>query len=35
MCLAKSDPDIWRGGAGLLLDGIELRDPADGLFGNR
>lgn len=25
---------IWREASGLFLDGIELRDPADGLFGN-
>jgi hypothetical protein len=25
---------VWRGASGLLLDGIELRDPADGLFGD-
>ena len=32
MCLAKFDPYIWRRASGLFLDGIELRDPADGLF---
>lgn len=26
---------IWREASGLLLDGIELRDPGDGLFGDR
>ena len=25
---------VWRRPSGLLLDGIELRDPADGLFGD-
>jgi hypothetical protein len=33
--LSKFDADIrWRT-SGLLLDGVELRDPADGLFGDR
>ena len=35
MCSAKRDPDIWWRPSGFLLDGIELRDPADGLFGDR
>ena len=35
MCLAKRDADVrWRP-SGLFLDGVELRDPTDGLFCDR
>lgn len=35
MCLAEFDADIcWRT-SGLFLDGIELRDPTDGLFSDQ
>src|SRR5690606_18599361 len=35
MCFAKFDPDIRWQTSGLFLDGVELRDPADGFFGDR
>ena len=35
MGAAQFGAAIRRGASGLFLDGIELRDPADDIFGNR